>query len=44
MTVKMDMFCCQLEMLNVVHVKSFMVLKSTYIDQRFPAADLAKYC
>jgi len=32
MTVKMDMFCCQLEMMNALHVKSenLIVLKSTH--------------
>jgi len=35
-TVKMDMFCCQLEMLNDLHVKidNFIVLKSTNNGQK----------
>jgi len=42
MTVKMDMFCCQLEVLRDLHAKTenFIVLKSTHYDQRLPAAEL----
>ena len=46
MTVKMDMFCCQLKVLNVLHVKTekFVVLKSTHNGQKLPTAKLANYC